>query len=400
MYAHGRIATVALVFGLAVPLPGQAQPGEPSSPAAPASAQPQGQACSVPPFAEQHVVAGSATWTVDAEGCGLDAALTSGVSAAAVAHYARRPDLGNFRMRFRVDVSALTAPNLVQVVQLAAGVSDASVPAGADANAQLFTLAAVGNIPGNQKLLAVSAACAGQPGNRCSATSPLTAAQPTIGLDWASGPAGSGRLRWWIDTDFDQAPTGMLAVDNLAWGVLERVVLGLSSPSSAFMSVQAGRTVRFDRIEVLDDQLAWQDFESLDGGGCTLDPAPPLVIGAGGGTISGNTCGGTHNLTTLASGSTSASTPERNYRVQITGVGAEQSPRPLSMALASGTDPNIAAFLCERACSPSARCQLASSTLPASGTFEPGEYRLVVKALGGPSGQCGSWTVNVSSVLK
>jgi hypothetical protein len=397
MYAHGRIATVALLFGLAVPLPAQAQPGEPSSPEAPASLQPQGQTCSVPPFTEQHVVAGSATWTVDAEGCGLDAALNAGVSSAAVAHYARRPDLGNFRMRFRVDLSELATLNAVQAVQLAAGVAGASAPPGAEATALLFQIGAFGNIQGTQKRLVVSAACAGQPGNRCSAASTLATERPTIGLDWISGPAASGHLRWWIDTDFDQAPTGVLAVDNLAWGALERVVLGLSSPSTSFVANQGARTVRFDRIEVLEDQLAWQDFESLDGGACTLDALPPLVIGAGGGTISGNTCGGTHSLTTLASGSTSSPTPERNYRVQITGVGFEQSPRPLTMTT---SDPNFAAFLCERACSPSARCHLVSSAGPAAGTFEPGEYRLVVKALGGPSGQCGGWTVNVASVLK
>jgi hypothetical protein len=365
-------------------------------------AQPLGQACSEPPFTEQYVSTGSAQWTTNVHGCGLDSALSSGLSAAAVAHYARRPDLGfdPLRMRFTVDLSALTGLNFTQAVQLAAGVAAASAPLGAEGTARLLQVSVLGS-PGGPPTLAFSAACAGQPNNRCTALSPLATLQPFIGLEWRSGGVGTGQLRWWIDADFDQTPTGSLPLDNVPWGALERVVLGLASPTPGFMAGQAGRTVRFGRIEVLEDQLAWYDFEPLEIGLCGFDPAPPLVIGAGGTAFGpGTTCGGTWGLTTLASGSTEALTPERNYRVQITGVGVDQSPRPLSMQVGAGSDPGIHAFLCERACGPSARCHLVAAGQPAFGELEPGEYRLVLKSLSNQVGHCGNFNVVFSSVLK
>lgn len=337
-------------------------------------------ACTVPPFNDVHVLGGTVVWSEDAEGCGLDSTITlnSNFSAAA-AHVARRDAELPLRLSFRVDLSALQGQNLIQSTSIVAGVAEEAVISGSASNADLFRLMVYGNVAGTTRLLGVSAACEDSPGLMCSASAPLTNDQPTIGLDWV--PGIGGQLRVWIDTPFSDAPTVALPSSNAAWAGIQRLVLGLSSVSVPFAANQVNRTVRFDQIEVMDDQIAWTDFDP-EGFACA---GLPIFTS---GTVSGTTCGGELSLPTLASGATRAA-PSVVYSFT--------APYEIASFTMSETGPawGSSMFLCETPCGPTQRCIAAgnpSSPIATAGLVPGRDYRVIITATGVPMAACGGYS--------
>jgi hypothetical protein len=363
-------------------------------------------ACDQPPFSERYENHGTATWTQGDGGCELRSTLVANdVTAAGVAHFQRRDGSSPLHLSFRLDLSELTSVNAIQSVSIAAATSKAAVPSGDRTSADLFRLTVLGNIQGTSRQLGIVAACTSAPGGLCTAIAPITNDNPHIGLRLTIG-AGNGSLQVWIDDDFEGAPTVSLqGIDNAALGAIERVVLGLNSASQAFLATHVGETVTFGQVAMRlvhpiqvvdangtgagDDQLFHVDFESVGAPGCG-DDALPIPLGS---TVVGTTCGGTHVLPTLASGSTSGYAPERLF------VFSQPEPRDRTFQVNSELAPAMAVFVCSRQCGPSARCVGGAATAPlAISQLPAGEHIVVVKTLG-PADLCGEFDLDIFGPL-
>lgn len=360
-------------------------------------------ACPDTPFNETWTNQASAAWETGSEGCrlALGFAANADDTASASAHFRRRPGAGPLRLRLRYPAQLPDALGPLGSVTLASGVTGRH-PDGATHpvafRASLFRLSTPTSVS-----LALVAGCSNGAGDQCSisvgALAPGTVFDREIGIELAFG-AGTGSLRYWLHRDFDGPPTGEInGLDNLAWQDLHRLSIGAMNAGSSVRTAFSTAPLVLDRIRIDDDQLAWHDFEGEDSGQCQVEPQP-VVIGGNGGVISGTTCGGGQALAVLASGSTWAPAPERIHRLEVLGVGANGDDRPLSVAVASPQVPGMAAYLCSASCGPAAACIEASSGSALSATVPAGTYHLVLKPVGAPASACGSYSANITTVLK
>jgi len=347
-------------------------------------------ACPEPPFNETVELGGTATWLEGDDGCALDVRIDANVrGSAAMAHLRRRDQGPPLELSFRVDLSALIGQNLVQGNDLVHAVSAQPAGSGDQRNATVFALSVFGNIAGTSRTLGVFGACPAQPGGQCQLSVPLPTARPEVTLRLEEG-AGTGSLRLWVDTPTSDAPTAVMnGLDTLALGGIERLALGLGNPSSGFLAGQAGRTVRFDRIALADDQLAWISHEAGEDANCPVGlPLPANSV------VAGNTCSGSFDLPSLASGSTRNRSPAVLYSFAL------PEPRNGSFAVTEPTPFGAALFLCETPCGPATRCiATGDAGNPLVFSQLQGTWHLVVKAVGGPSGFCGSYTVTHTGPL-
>ncbi len=358
-------------------------------------------ACDQPPFAERYENHGTATWVQGNDGCELQSTLLANdVAAAGIAHFQRRDGSAPLHLSFRLDLTALTPFSLIQSVSIASATSRVAVPSGDQTSADLFRLTLFG-IQGAERRLAIFAACTSEPDGECTATVPIKNDNPRIGIRLTMG-AGDGSLQVWVDDDFEGAPTVYLqGIDNVALEGVERVGLGLSGASQAFLANHAGETLTFadvamhlvDPIGIVDvsgislgdDQLFHVDFESEGAPGCGDDALPIFSNSA----VMGTTCGGSHVLPTLASGSTQASMPERMF------VFSQPEARNRTFQINSELEPAMAVMVCSRQCGPSARCIGGAANAPLSISQLPaGEHIVVVKALGSTD-LCGEFSLEV-----
>lgn len=345
-----------------------------------------GQNCVEPPFTERYEFAGSLTDVGSGVDCRLEARLSGAPNGAATVHTVRRDASEPLVMNFRVDLSALAGQNAIQQVSLASVVSNTVVGEGANATTDLFRVNAAGNLSGTSKALHISAACASCDGNTRSASTPLMSAQPFVRVELDIGATSDGEVRVWVDRDASEPPTLVLAdLDNLAWAGADRLSVGLSIPSPAFLAAFADVAVSFDRIGIGDSQWFYAGFEP-EGVACD---GPPLFANT---MLSGSTCGGGNLSPTLASGSTSARSPERVYRFSL----AEE--RTWTFYTDSAI-PGMSAFICRDFCGPAAHCMgAASGSAPLPVALPAGDYRAIVKQSGG-AGQCGDFSLTVDGPL-
>lgn len=75
------------------------------------------------------------------------------------------------------------------------------------------------------------------------------------------GGPGEGRLRYWINADFNDPPSGELVVDNAAWGAPAAVALGLQSVGPFFRVEKADQVIVFDQLELPEGSIFWDNFE-------------------------------------------------------------------------------------------------------------------------------------------
>lgn len=348
------------------------------------------QPCDIPPWSEIYESGGAVSIEQGDDGCSIAASLTMSLpTSAAVTHFRRRDVSAPLRASFRVDLSELNDLNALQLARLFSGVSQTAVPVDSAMDADVFTVIVFGNLAGTVRHLGFTAACTGAPGGRCSASVSLTTDRPTIGLELDIGK-GDGALRWWIDRPFSEPPTGEFTeIDNATWIGVDRLSLGLASPTAAFAQTQVNSAVIFDRIEFGDDLLAWRNHEIEGDPACPVGPPISPIF-----STSGTTCGGSQFLPTLASGSTGPRTPARNYTLTLE--------PPLSIHLTETEPFGAAVFLCDLQCGPAARCHFASvpgTPMAVPPGFPAGDYAVIVKAVGGPSSACGEYTLTLSGPL-
>ena len=187
--------------------------------------------------------------------CGVGVALPAGAgpTASGFLHYRRGVPVSTARYGFRLDTSALTNLNNIQVAQIFAAVSPAI--AGSPSTSDLLRIYVSGS---NLEFIAAGSA-------QQVAFIPVTQSVNTVRVEITVGSGTAGAVRYWINHVFSDPPDGVLdhsgaGLDNAAWVGVLGAELGLSSASSSFRTNQATHVVTFDQIESSDDVLLWSNF--------------------------------------------------------------------------------------------------------------------------------------------
>ncbi len=347
------------------------------------------QNCVEPPFTERYEFAGSLTEVGNGVDCRLETRLSGVANGAATVHTVRRDVHEPLRLGFRVDLSSLTGLNTVQSVSLASAVSKATVDGSPIAVADLFRVYVYGNPIGNLRLLGVSAACGScTPLPLALASVPITTDELLIRVELDIGVGAKGQVRVWVNPEPDSPTTLLLQnLDNAAWIGAERISVGLSSPSSAFLDGFANVPVAFNQIGIADTQYFYSGFEA-EGPVCEGLPIPVHAM------VNGNTCGGSNLTPTIASGSTQAWSTEAIYTLAL-----PEDATGHVVSIDSQT-PGMSAFVCRDFCGPAALCLGAATPgapFPAD-ELPAGDYRVIVKQTG-TSGACGAFNLMVEGPL-
>jgi hypothetical protein len=197
-------------------------------------------------WSTKSALGGSLTITspgLDGTECKLDASITTNGPGVNAFVRDNSPNAEpRYRAQFMVNVDALGSMNSVQSVKVFGATTD--TPANGVSDVVRLTLS--GNLAGTQKLLGVFTACAGQPGNLCSASANLAAGANTVEIDW---DRAAGKLRVWVNNNVEANANVTLNGDSSAWGGVDFAVLGLSAPSSGFRGAQLNKVVSFDRFD-------------------------------------------------------------------------------------------------------------------------------------------------------
>jgi len=232
------------------------------------------QDCVLPgPFQRQFQNNVTATLSAaNAEGpCALSVALKAGGGplAAGFLHYRRSSPTTSVRYGFRIDSSALAnfnLTNLLRNVQLFSASSPVVV--GADGSlpwSHLLLIQLAGGNP-SPKLVLTAANALGVGGVASQLSIPLTQALNTLRVEINVGVGSAGFVRYWLNTSFNDPPTGTFGnggLDNAAWIGVIAAEVGVSSPSISFRNDYSGSAIVLDQIESSDDLLLWSDFETL-----------------------------------------------------------------------------------------------------------------------------------------
>ena len=121
-----------------------------------------------------------------------------------------------------------------------------------------FTGSGGGSTTSGKRIL-IRAACESGAGSVCG-SAPITLPSQTgvnrIEFDLVFGASGTGTLRYWV-TDAsasggsDGSPTGSITINggNAGWTGVDKAYMGLSSPTTAFRSVNADTNAFFDRFD-------------------------------------------------------------------------------------------------------------------------------------------------------
>lgn len=352
-------------------------------------------ACDVAPFVETWANQGPVTWVPTGNGCRLESriATTGDATASATAHYRRADPQQPLTVTFRVDAPiASQSWNVMSIATLLRGVSRSTPAAGPD-SANVLEVRLFGNVTGTSGVLGVSTACTTSSTGICLGITPTGyAAFPlrvTVSLSFGDGAAGE--LKLWLGDDTSGTPAiNLTNLDNTRWQGMERLGIGLLQASAGLRQRLAGQPIVFDQIGVSDPQLFVDGFDSNFAANVVPTVATPLSNNQ---IVVGTTCGGSTKLPQLASGSASLAGPAAIYVLP----GGPFNP---NIVLSNATF-NLAMFLCPSDAGPASNCTdaigIGSGPLPARASMD--DRRLVVAAVDGGTGACGSFTLTVTGPL-
>ncbi len=200
----------------------------------------------VPPWSSQSALGGAVAIVsggFDGTSCRLNSSITANIGGAAAFVRDDTPaDEPTYRAQFLINVDALTGLSAIQ----SAKVFGATTTAPFGGVGDVVRIGIQGNFSGTATL-GVRTACEGQPGNVCSATSPLTAGVNRVEIAYAKG--GNPSLRVWVNNTTEGSHTLALNGNNNSWGGVDFATLGLAAPSPGFRTGQANRTVGFDEFD-------------------------------------------------------------------------------------------------------------------------------------------------------
>lgn len=183
----------------------------------------------------------------------------AGAVASTFMYYVRPQPITFVRYAFRIDTSGLTgATESVRAFQI----FSASSPVVVASWPQLLTINLIGGSP-EPSLRLTTPRGGGKPLEQTLV--PLPAAIVMVRVEISVGSGTAGRVRYWIDADYSDPPTGVLddsgaGLDNAAWGGVIAAAVGMSSTTSEFRAT-CGGTLTIDRIGSSDDLLFGDNFE-------------------------------------------------------------------------------------------------------------------------------------------
>jgi hypothetical protein len=349
-------------------------------------------ACSVAPFNETWSPRGTVTWVEDGTDCVLQAGVALARPAAADVHYRRADRTEPLRLSFVLALPpALGSMDETRTATLASATAR-SVPIAGPAQTALFRVRLTGDASSTHPSLTFDAACASAAGvnGLCSTTVPVdfSAFPLRITLALQVGGGSGGRLDVWLGDDTAGPPTVALAdLDNARWGGVDRVSLGLSDVSESMYSAIGSEPFSYGEITSDEQRLFWSDFESNLYGNVVADGTPITGLS----TVHGNTCDGSMQFPSIASGTTEFSGPTVVHSLSV-GPSAFGS-----VQLIPGGAETIA-FMCPAGSGPSGPC------VQIGGIFQDlylahltaGDYQIVV---GRADSTCGTYHLSVTGVL-
>ncbi len=188
---------------------------------------------------------------VSPSACKATSSLAASLAAAATVTDDTPTNEPSYRFQFLVDPDAFGSFSLTDSVVLYRSNSAAA----ANGTSNMLTVYLVPGAAG-AKRVRFNAACSNSANNfRCaqSTTTDLPAGVTRIEGKLTTGAAGAGQLDYWVNAaqgTTEPAPTGTIAtLDNAAWVGVNRAILGLSGPTSAFKNAHAGQAAGFDAFD-------------------------------------------------------------------------------------------------------------------------------------------------------
>jgi hypothetical protein len=182
----------------------------------------------------------------------------AGPVASSFMYYVRPQPITFARYKFRIDASELTGASdssrAFQIFTASAPTMVASWP-------QLLTVNLLGGNP--YPILQLTTPRGGKPVEQVLV--PLSAAIAMVRVEIDVGAGAAGRVRYWIDSDYSEQPTGVLdddgnGLDNAAWSGVIGAAIGMSSTTSELRAT-CGGTFTIDQIGSSDDVLFGDNFE-------------------------------------------------------------------------------------------------------------------------------------------
>lgn len=175
--------------------------------------------------------------------CRLDAAITASFSSGVFVRDNTPVIEARYRAQFLLDPTGVTN----QAINHGYKVFGASSDVTTNGLSELVSLSVIGNISANARTLGIFTVCAGQPGNVCSGSAPLTAGVNRIEIDWVKGAAGT--LKVWVNSGVEASPTVTLTGNSSAWGGVDFAGIGIIAPTPTFKTAQLNKIVKLDRFD-------------------------------------------------------------------------------------------------------------------------------------------------------
>ncbi len=156
-----------------------------------------------------------------------------------------------FRTRFVVDLRALT--NLAGNQRVKVFNAQTLTPP-ANGSIGVVQLKLQGGTDSSPMELQSFASCLNseQGDDRCRFKIPLSIAVHVIEIEWiraSSMIATDGVIRWWLNSNNENVPTGQLTnLRNFTWRGIDQVNMGLVRPNQNFVNGQGNRQVHFDEF--------------------------------------------------------------------------------------------------------------------------------------------------------
>jgi hypothetical protein len=233
-----------------------------------ASATLSAQTCERPhPFDHTSAIRGAASFVAgDGAACDIVASLdaANSVPSGAFAWYSLPSAPSPWRISFRIDLSGFDTNAPITSTDILTATAEHPSPVGGPATLLRVVLAAFsGNGP--DAMLLGKAACNDAqcaPGGYMYAS--LMASRVSSGdllrFEVDSGAGAAGQVKWWINADFTDPPTGTFDnLDNAQWGGVRHVALGAAQPYG--LAATNGATLRFSEVDSPYDTLFWSGFD-------------------------------------------------------------------------------------------------------------------------------------------
>ncbi len=187
-------------------------------------------------------------------------AANSSTGSGALAWYSLPSPAVSWRISFHLDTSQFDANAALNSVDILSAMAPKPAVEGGQASLLRLTLLALG---GPNVMLLASGACGDA---RCTTATyggelvDDLVSGDLLRFELDTGDGTAGQLKWWVNADFTDPPTGTFDnLDNVAWQGVQYVALGAFQPT--YQSATSGTTLQFSGIDSPYDILFWSDLD-------------------------------------------------------------------------------------------------------------------------------------------